>query len=78
MVLKICCQKHRTYRALRAPKKCPSCMLVYILRHQHGRAPEEFLSGLNPYAYLIDNLEEACGGLEVQEKFLKIRKTIKR
>lgn len=61
------CRKHRSYRAHRAPASgCKSCILLYILHYQHHRKAGEFLGGLNPYAYLINNLEEACEDLAVR------------
>jgi|GEM_PF-3443379 len=64
-MLKIRCRKHRNYMAEKPTKKCASCSLLYVLRWQYSKEPDERLGGINPYQFLGD-LQEACEGLEVK------------
>lgn len=64
--LNVFCKKHPDYRA-RRKSGCPSCALIFILRHQHTETAGDYLGGLNPYQFIGD-LERACEDIEVREE----------
>ena len=67
--LNICCKKHPEYRGIRK-SSCSSCLVIFVLLHQNDDTPEESLGGLNPYAYLLGevNLETALEGIVVKSE----------
>jgi len=63
-MLVIFCKDHPRYQAIRKPRVCESCALLYILRHQWEQDAEEKLGGLNPYQFI--NTDEGAEGLRVK------------
>ncbi|MDP3954627.1 MAG: hypothetical protein Q8Q06_04425 [bacterium] len=64
------CKEHPRYSGKIKPKlDCNSCILIHILRYQHGPSADKKLGSLNPYQYLMESdeqgLEEALNNLEV-------------
>ncbi len=65
----IICNMHRQYLGVAKPRRnCGSCLLLFILKNQHGPHADRLLGSLNPYAYLLGSvdLEDACSGLKIR------------
>ena len=63
------CHTHPRYMAVRKPRtKCESCWLLYVMRWQFNEKTDEKVGALNPFAYLIADvdLEDACSGIELK------------
>lgn len=65
----VICNMHPQYRGVAKPRRnCGSCLLLFVLKNQHGPHAYERLGALNPYAYLLSSvdLEDACSGLKIK------------
>lgn len=68
--LSVRCHEHKKNSGSRKPlSNCGSCWLIYVMAHQFGKDPDSYLGSLNPYTYLIADvdLEDACSGIEISQ-----------
>ena len=64
---KLSCPRH-SYQATRRPGwNCQTCWLLYVLTYQYESDAEDRLGSLNPYAYLIGDIDlrQVAGELEL-------------